>query len=143
MSNDDIEPTWQTIDLPILRAVVAAEHEGRHLGQAVRDATEHLEARLVEVHLQALIDAGYLHGNVQRAAGGVIYNIAVGRPTERGRRAVDQWPTVDGFAAELATAFDRAADAETDESRKLGYREAAKAILTGVATTAIGKYMGL
>jgi hypothetical protein len=135
-----ITPTWATVELPILRAIVQADIDGDDLTAAARAACgddERFARRLDALHEAGYIEAKFMHANNRS------YGARVVRPTAEARRAVGQWPTADGLATELAAAFDRAADLEDDVDRKLSYREAAKAIVTGVATTAITKYMGL
>lgn len=137
-----ITPTWATVELPILRAIVQADIRGDDLNAAAQTAVAGLDRpRFVRV-LQSLHEAGYIEAKVMHADNQVM-SARVVRPSASARRLVGQWPTADGLAAELAAAFEQAADVETDADRKLSYRAAAQTILTGVATTAISKYMGL
>lgn len=144
MDHTEITPTWATVELPILRAIVQAEIDGADLDDAAAAAARSTGAstRYNRV-ISSLIDADYLHGQAHRAGNGEVYSVGIDAPSERARRAVGQWPTAEGLATALADAFEQAADAEDDAERKLSYREAAKAVLTGVAIAAITKVAGL
>jgi len=136
--------TWPTIELPILRAAIAAYEIGHDLTRAARAAVPQLTDRHFNITIEALHDAGYLKANVVPAWGETApIRVSIMKPMPDAHRAVDRWPTANALVAQLAAAFEQAAADETDVERKLSYCEAAKAIVTGVATTAISKYMGL
>ena len=100
MSTNQIEPTWATIELPLLRAAVHADLQGDDVRAAVmaQAATLGLNDRQIGNRIESLFDAGYFQGQFERMFGGnFLANIR--RPTERARRAVGQWPTADGLAA--------------------------------------------
>lgn len=139
-----ITPTWATVELPILRAIIQAETDNTDYTATARAAVPDIDDRHFRRAVAALAEDDYLDATVVPVAEeNVPIRVVVRKPLPKTRRAVGQWPTADGLAAELAAAFDRAADVEDDVDRKLSYRSAAQAIVTGVATTAITKYMGL
>jgi hypothetical protein len=131
---DQLEPTWATRDLLILRYIAkelesGAESVGRN---QVADAL-HLEGDTAERGMLALVDASppYVKARIHRSATNTIIHFSVTAITERTRRELGTWPSPDDFVTQLAAALAGAAHAEPDPERKSRFRGATDT-LTGI-----------
>ncbi|MEV4287379.1 hypothetical protein AB0K40_17885 [Nonomuraea bangladeshensis] len=146
--------TWETRDLPVLKAIVEMTDEGAwHIKpQEVAERTG-LSQDDVEVAFAALaaehppffsfIDATSLAS--KRREIGRVYN-----PTGHARRTVGTWPTAERLADRIIVGLERAADAEEDEEKRgrlkrmaAWFGGAGREVLIEVAGSAISKGMGL
>jgi hypothetical protein len=97
------EDTWESQDQPILEAVRAAEIAGERLDSLTAGAAGGLEGDAAGWAVQDLVEGDYLTGT-DAHSGADAFDFYIGlRLTERGRRAVGQWPgdPVTFFMAEL------------------------------------------
>ena len=108
--------TWDTRELPILDAVAVAEEAGKAIGWGNVAETTGIEAEIVRRSLESLLSADYISGMAYHEGGGS-FEIANIRLTERGRRAVGQWPSGDPFVALTALLEHRIAT-ESDPARR-------------------------
>jgi glycine cleavage system aminomethyltransferase T len=142
------EDTWQTEERPILEA----GRDGEIAGQMLDSSTASAAAAGLDDEgggwcVQELVREGYLRGVV--GAGGTTYDTFIDlRLTEKGRRAVGQWPagTVDAFFAELERLV--AHEKNPDQRRRLerwleAGREAAPEIVGAAIVVGAEVAMGL
>lgn len=115
-----MQNVWVERDLPVLQYLVARldaelaecqlapEEVANAVGLDV-DTTRRsfrMLARAQPPYIVTIIDQSDPIGGVVRAT------------TERAYRAVGAWPTAEGLAADIAAAFDRAADVESDPEQR-------------------------
>ena len=140
--------TWETIELPILEAVVGMEDAVRSVTVANIAEASGLSTTHVSHGLRRLADGGYVTGRRIHGTGLPFELIGV-RATELARRATGQWPAADPYA-ELMLALELRIDATADlEARgKLERlrdavagvgRDVITGVLTALATSAIPK----
>jgi hypothetical protein len=97
------EDTWVAQDRPILEAVRAAEMASERLNSLTAGAAGGLEGDGAGWAVQDLVEGGFLIG-ARADSGAEAFDSYIGlRLTERGRRAVGQWPgdPVTFFMAQL------------------------------------------
>jgi hypothetical protein len=146
MTND----LWSQRDLPVLRACV--EHyddPNAHRSKLDLKTTTGLSDDQISRALNALGLAEPPYLKIARSIGRIEPGFVLG-VTERAYRAVGAWPTAEGLAANLAEAFDRAADAEPDPEQKSKLKSiagwlggAGRSIAVDVATRLVERQAGL
>ncbi|SRR6266496_169043 len=120
--------TWETRDLPVLRAIVTID-DARMTTLPIRatDLAEHTGLEIGSVHraLRSLASEvpPYFKAFTED---GVITEVH--SPTGAAKRAVCAWPTPEAWADRLIKALNEAADAEPDPVRKSKLRRAAEAL---------------
>lgn len=144
--------TWETRDLPVLRALVQAVDEG--VGAPIRSD---------EVIRRTGFDADTVQGALWALAGELppffeyrdasTYggrDLTVVQLTGHARRTAGTWPTADAWADRLVEALTEAAAQETDEAKRGKLRRAAdvlgglgRDVLAEVVTGAIARGVGL
>jgi hypothetical protein len=97
------EDTWQAQERPILEAVRAGEIDGTLLDSGTAGATVGLDETASGWAVQELVNAGYLTGVDDGSLAEPFTAYLNLRLTEKGRRAVGQWPpgAAEAFFAEL------------------------------------------
>lgn len=139
MTNAKPARTWETRELRLLEVIALDEEAGGTYGLASDEVGRRAEIpeREVNVGMRALNDAGFIAGSViHTPQGWAIINI---RLTERGRRAVGQWPS-DDLAAELLRILDGRIERapEGDERTRLQrLRDAAADVGRGLLADAL------
>ncbi|HEX6073909.1 MAG TPA: hypothetical protein VFZ32_01445 [Micromonosporaceae bacterium] len=144
-----VEPTWEKIDLPVLRAAVQyiEEHDYGSLPQAY-DLAPIVGLDADEVGKALLrLDGAYI-----RSSGtmGGLADQGVDKLYPEARRAVGQWPTPEELADRLIQALSQAAEKEPDEERRGWLKRTAaylgtagRDIAVEVAGTAIARGAGM
>ena len=110
--------TWETRELPILEAIVAAEDKVPDLWAKDIAASTGLPIGDALIGVRALIEAGYVTGARAYNTGLRFDNHAI-RPLESGRRATRQWPSDDAYAELLALLEVRIQAATGDDRGRL------------------------
>jgi hypothetical protein len=87
-----MEPSWGDRELPILRAVLAAEEAGQPLERAAFEAVPGLSKREVLLTLDRLGAGGYLDVSVTRSGGGEIVVVMIRRVLPPTLRELAVWP---------------------------------------------------
>jgi len=128
------EDTWSWREKPILEALASKEDSGGptmswELATSV-DLTEDDFKR----GLRALYESGFIAGDSLVAEDFILGGV---RLTERGRRAVGQWPSQD-LASELVQLLGRMVDSEPDSDQK-GRLKRLQTAVTGVGTDLLAK----
>ncbi len=145
-NGDHLPETWTTRELPILRRILARFDSGDHLvdARALQSELPQIPPGQLRVGLRALDDAGYL--DFQPTMGGP--NRVTGHISavhERARRELGTWPTPEALVAEIAIAFESAAEAEPEPERR-GRLKAAADALGGfgseVAAAVVARHLG-
>jgi hypothetical protein len=97
------EETWQTQERPILEAVRAGEIDGTLLDSRTAGAAVGLDETASGWAAQELVNAGYITGVDAGSLAEPFTAYLNLRLTEKGRRAVGQWPpgAAEAFFAEL------------------------------------------
>ena len=90
--------TWDDIERPILEAFREAEVDGTDRMARAAAATPEISPERRTDSVVALHEAGYVEAQVSQNAGGSKWLMSVGSLTEKGRRAVGQWPSDDVVA---------------------------------------------
>jgi hypothetical protein len=145
---NDLEPTWASRDLPILRAALRRLDAGEDFPE-LEDIRREAGVTVVELHagIRALesadppyIDVTFLGGGSEERASGHVDAVS-----ERARRELGVWPSPESLVDALAAAFARAADAEREPEKRTKLRAvadglvgAARDIAVGVVTKKIG-----
>lgn len=116
--------TWETRDLPVLKAVVELyEETGR--GPRVTDVVSRVgfDEDTVERALRALYTEPYFEKPMGSAQKQFIF---VGAPTSAALRVAGQWPTPEGQLDRLIAAFEAVADdEERPEQERSRFKQAA------------------
>lgn len=116
--------TWETRDLPVLKAVVELyEETGR--GPRVTDVVSRVgfDEDTVECALRALYTEPYFEKPMGSAQKEFIF---VGAPTSAALRVAGQWPTPEGQLDRLIAAFEAVADdEERPEQERSRFKQAA------------------
>lgn len=130
------EQTWDSRERPLLEAIARAEEEDRSINNDDLAVDTGLDRHAVDRGLLALVEASYV-GGIDAAAEEVCYLLDI-RLRERGRRAVDQWPSENPGEELLKLLAHRVEIAETAEERSRWQRvlEAARG-LGGKAVTEV------
>jgi predicted ArsR family transcriptional regulator len=125
------DDTWTTVAVPILESLATLPPEaiGVDIGPLADDVG--LDPLVVCRELERLIEAGYVHGKVQKMMTG-----GDARPwhylghglAERGARVVGQWPDEDPYAA-LLDAIDRRIAAQDDPEEASKWRRARQRVV--------------
>lgn len=106
----EVRSTWLTRELPVLRAVVAAEEAGEDPQAAARNAASQLSDEQFMKCLDRLREDGLLDVAVLRGDGGRLQGAHVRRALPRALREVGLWPTA-------------ATQLEEKKRRRLGFIE--------------------
>lgn len=139
--------TWETRELPILRAIVAmADEDAWHIYPAEIAERSGLPESVVRTGLWALADDSgdpffkFTDGSTMDGR----EMVTVTAPTGRARTAVGSWPTPESLAERIIAGFQQAAnDAKTQEERTRwqaladGARKMSAGVLTGLATNVL------
>lgn len=137
-----MDSTWETRDLPVLRAIVELSEEG--VGNvpvesvASRTGLDEETVRAAFLALEGEQPPFCRFSETQRL-GGRRMDFARS-PTGHARRTVGAWPTPENLADRIIAALVAEADREADPVRKSRLQHAAdvgKGVLTGVLTTVI------
>jgi hypothetical protein len=142
--------TWETRDLPVLRAIVDLSDLG-HSGAitpAIIVQHTHLDPTTVARALRALAHEDPPFFQWDDIDTGDI--VVVANPTGHARRAVETWPAPDAWADRLIAALTDAAERASDPAEKTKLRKAADAlgsvgkdVLTDVLTKYVERASGL
>lgn len=109
----EVVPTWQTIDLPILRAIVAAEQNGRNVNEAARGAVPSLEHGRFKKHIRLLKQDGYLTAEVcLNASNGIVASDRVLSASPKAYSVTGAWPNAETVLRDLLLALQAAEQAE-------------------------------
>jgi hypothetical protein len=110
-----VEPTWDSIEQPILEAAVAAEGRGHNIAEAIEDIGLSEPDRIRGI--RGLVEDGYLLGDDVTSWGdiGSIYDV-VG-VTAKARRATRQWPAQRAYD-DFVDILEQRIAATSDESKK-------------------------
>ena len=144
--------TWESRDLPVLRAVVDATDEGGWIIEATEIAERTgLSDQDVQNALWALGSNQPPYFEIMDASTMSERHIhAAHQPTGHARRTVGTWPTPDLWADRLIAALTEAAENETDPDKKSKLRKAADAlgsmggqVLGGVITSYVTHAAGI
>jgi hypothetical protein len=141
--------TWEDREEPILLAVWRYDEQGEtEIGLAEIAEAAGLDPQLTRRVARALVEEGYMDGaSVSLLGGG--YELRAPRLRERGRVAIGQWPTQDGYEALLQAVDERiAATSDPAEKTRLErFRAAAgdvgKNVVGALLTAALRGYAGL
>lgn len=109
------EQKWDFRERPLLEAIARAEEEDRSVNNDDLAVDTGLDRHTVERGLLALVEANYVQG-IDAAAEELCYLLDI-RLRERGRRAVDQWPSENPGEELLKLLEHRVQIAETAEER--------------------------
>ena len=145
--------TWETRDLPVLKALVELDDEGDNgrvtvdaiaerigmgkdqVGRAIRVLSRE-EPRFFELGMTSSLADTQIHH---------VYNVS-----GHARRAVGTWPTAERLAEQIVAGLNAAADAEPDEEKRSRLKQAAQilggagwGVILGVAGNAVSKGIGL
>jgi len=131
--------TWESREIPMLEVIALDEQQGSGvpLASDVIGMRAGLADRDVAVGLRALHEADYVTGAAIHTTGG--WSMINVRLTERGRRAVGQWPS-DDLADELIRILDARIERAHDEgerSRLKKLRDAALDVGRGLLSDAL------
>jgi hypothetical protein len=145
--------TWESRDLPVLRAIVEASDDGSdYIDPAEITRRTGFEPATVQRALWALAgeDPPFFTYTDVSPFGGGKEMAAITNVGGHARRTVGTWPTPDVWAEWLVKALNDAAAAEPDPERKSKLRRAADAVgslgsqvLGGVITSYITRATGL
>jgi hypothetical protein len=149
---DSVEDTWASRDLPVLEAIVGAFNDPDRFQLRIPELTG-----LCGLPEQNVITALRALGNTRpplleypRPPEELTYPIIITDVTERARRLVDQWPTADSLAEQIAEALTEAAEHEPDPVKKRRLREAgavlgdtARGVLVEVLSRIVERQAGL
>jgi DNA-binding MurR/RpiR family transcriptional regulator len=145
--------TWETRDLPVLRAIVALSDEGISFitPQGIAD-----RARVPEPTVQLALNA--LAGERPEFFQSKATTFAqlderrftsITEPTGHARRAVGTWPTPENLADQILAALAAAAENEPDEEKRTRLRKAleilrsaGRDVILGVAGNALSGGLG-
>ena len=137
--------TWDNIERPLLEAFREAEVDGTdHMVRAAA-ATPDISSERRMDSVIALHEAGYVEAQVTQNAGGGKWLMSVGSLTEKGRRAVGQWPSDDAVAV-LFDLLDRQVESAPDDetrSRWQQVRDALTSVGTGATGAFVAQYLGV
>lgn len=145
-----MESTWETRELPVLRAIV--EHFDE-TGDAMRPEeiarATGFDPDTVQRALRFLQhESPSLITKMDSVMTGEI--VIVGYPTGEALRRVGAWPTPENLVDRLVAGFNRAAEAEEDEDKRSRLNRFAAWLATGgrdiavqVAGTAVAKSIGM
>jgi hypothetical protein len=137
--------TWDDIERPILEAFREAEVDGTDRMARAAAATPDISSERRMDSVIALQEAGYVEAQVSQDAGGSKWLMSVGSLTEKGRRAVGQWPSDDAVAA-LFDLLDRQVESAPDDetrSRWQQVRDAMTSVGTGATGAFVAQYLGV
>lgn len=137
---------WLTEDLPILHAVRQLEDENDpgatfRVQDIAPVAGVEDQSRVVKL-LVRLARADYLDGDPLETMSGV-HDVFVQGLTERGRRAVGQWPSQDPWAG-LVELLSQQIDQEPDEDKRTRLIKVRDGVLSagrGIGVTLLTKYL--
>lgn len=142
---------WLTEDLPFLHAVRAAEDEAPPgASVSIKDNQEHFDLELDKALKVAtrLMKADYIDAKPLETMAGTL-DVYVDGLTERGRRAVGQWPSDDPWAS-LVELLSQQIEEEQDEAKKgklVRFRDAVltggREVVTSVLTEMAKQQMGI
>jgi hypothetical protein len=133
---------WSDTDLPVL-LFVAEAFDSTTGGMLANDQVivQGLTQEEVTQSLVRLVERGkYINGSVTRTFGGIAFVTMQGL-TERGLRAVGDWPSDDRAVEAIVAALKAAADREPDPSNRSKLGSAAAAV-GQVLGTAAGETLG-
>ncbi|MDV3215254.1 LexA family transcriptional regulator [Mycobacterium avium] len=133
--------TWQSLDLPVLRAAVELyDQTGRNPSAAELGAATGFDNDTVQRALRALYREPYFEKGMDTWGGGIL---AVGPPTSAALRVAGQWPTPEAQLDHLVAALLAAADDEERPEEERGRFKQAALWLGGTASKiAIGALSG-
>lgn len=145
--------TWETRDLPVLRAIVEITDEGGwHIEPEHVAERTGLDVETVGRAFNALAAEQppffeFLDGTTFGSRAREI--IDVFNPTGHARRTVGTWPTAESLADRIVSGLEAAAEAEEDEDKRGGIRRiaawfggAGRDILVDVASGVVTKSAG-
>lgn len=133
----EVVTTWQTIDLPILRAIVAAEqNDRREITRAARDATPKLPDHQFKRSIRLLAEDGNIEAEIRTNPMGGIAIADVHRAAPKAYKATGAWPNGDTFLSDLLLALKSAEQAEPSTEERSKITAALKAIGSFTGATA-------
>lgn len=142
--------TWETRDLPVLKAVVELSDEGIAYikPDSIVERTG-LATDQVQLALQALDNEVTPYFESIHAGAEEPLIIVVKDVTGAARRAVGTWPTAEGLARQIIDGLLAAAEAEPDEEKRNRLKQTARfldtsalGILIGVAGNIVSQRLG-
>jgi hypothetical protein len=134
-----MEDTWETRDLPVLRAAVELYEQNGGGGVAPSAIAARLctDEETVQRSLDALVP--YFEGGLR----GDDQVVSTGRPTSEARRAVGAWPSPEAQLERLIAALEAAANDESrDEEERSRFKQAALWLGGAASQVAIGALSG-
>lgn len=131
--------TWETRELPLLDVIAADEEDGPTYALPSDEVGQRagLDPMAAQIGLRELHRAGYIRGvDVSSHDGWGLINIKL---EERGRRAVGQWPSENGYDELIRLLDGRLAstDEEDERSSLRRLRDAATDVGRGVVSAVI------
>jgi hypothetical protein len=128
----DVESTWATRELPILRAALRRLDAGEDSAslEEIRQETG-LPSKQLWAAVRALEDADPPYIEVSWASGWTDEHAGgsdISAVSERARRELGSWPSAEPVVSQLAAALSEAADREPEPERKTRLREVAEGL---------------
>jgi hypothetical protein len=140
------EETWNKVELPILERLAQAELDDTFdtaFGYADMAEAFGVSPRQAEIALGALVDARFIKADSDDGGFSGQRTIAVRGLTEKGRRAVGQWPSEDPYS-DLLQVLDARIEATadpTEKSKLRSFRETVVGMGRSVATSLLTEYI--
>ncbi len=137
------ESTWEGVDRPILEAIRQAEMDQADAMAYVRAVPPGMSDVDLQVHLVALYEGNFFEGRPIESAHVRPVIVSISRLTEKGRRAIGQWPSEDALTTFLQMIDDRIASTadEGSRSRWRQLREAVTAVGTGAGANLLAQFL--
>jgi len=146
--------TWETRDLPVLKAIIELTEEGIHYikPQQIAERTS-MDGATIQRALAALAEENppFFDHREANSFGDPSRNfVVVSKPTGHARRTVGAWPTPDFLADRIIDGLERAAEAEEDDDKRgrlkrtaAWFASAGRDILVDITGSAISTGMGM
>lgn len=136
----EIQPTWPE-DMLVLKAAYAALQQADGIKLDDLEGATGLGREFIYWSVARLRDAGYFSGG-QIHGVGINLMLQKANLTERGRRLVGEWPSLDVFQERLIAALEQEAEQQTDPSLKGALSTASRWLSSAVGKAMIGEAVG-
>lgn len=137
----DVEDTWNSRDLPVLKAVVELFDTTGHVRANDIERALGFDSETVQRALRALYTEPYFREGGATAWGG--HRVFVGDPTSDAYRIAGKWPTPENLLERLVAALEAASeDDEVPESQRGKAKQAALWLGDTLSKIAIGALGG-
>jgi hypothetical protein len=131
----EVAPTWHSIDLPVLTAIVIAEQSGEDVQIAARREAKGISDETFNRHIQLLHSDGYIEAAIRTHVKGGIESVTIHRALPKAYRAAGAWPNSDSMIQDLLLALQQAEEAEPDSIERGKIRAAMSAIVSFTSAT--------